>query len=62
LHNIYGGGGIMPDSVSETEWDEVDRKLAPILSILDAARGDGKDIFDVSDLELLDPGDTPSRF
>ncbi|MDE5734815.1 MAG: chorismate-binding protein [Duncaniella sp.] len=62
LHNIYGGGGIMPDSDSETEWDEVDRKLAPILSILDAARGDGKDIFDVSDLELLDPGDTPSRF
>lgn len=55
LHNIYGGGGIMPDSDSETEWDEVDRKLAPILSILDASQGEDSDMFDVSDLELFDP-------
>lgn len=62
LHNVYGGGGIMPDSDNDTEWDEVDRKLAPILSILDASQSEGSDMFDVSDLELFDPGAAMAPF
>ncbi|MDE5750443.1 MAG: chorismate-binding protein [Duncaniella sp.] len=59
LHNIFGGGGIMPDSDEETEWSEVDAKLATLIAVLTTGLDDPATAFDVSDVSLTEHIDLP---
>ncbi|MCM1163017.1 MAG: chorismate-binding protein [Muribaculaceae bacterium] len=34
VHNVYAGGGIMPDSDPETEWNELERKCHVLISVI----------------------------
>lgn len=34
VYNLYGGGGLMPESNVATEWDEITRKLSPLTEII----------------------------
>ncbi|MDE6582071.1 MAG: chorismate-binding protein [Duncaniella sp.] len=34
VYNIYSGGGIMPDSRADEEWDEVMAKMSPLYSLV----------------------------
>lgn len=37
LFNIYAGGGLMPDSRLDDEWDETDRKMSALRSTLSSS-------------------------
>ena len=37
IFNIYAGGGLMPDSRPDDEWDETDRKMSVLRASLQSA-------------------------
>ena len=45
IHNVYAGGGIMPDSDEETEWSELEHKSRTLIRLIDGDMWDPETVY-----------------
>lgn len=52
-HNVYAGGGIMPDSDEETEWAELEHKSHTLLSLIDGGMPDPDVVYNPAKIPFM---------